>query len=140
MIVQALTQVHPALAKANPAVTRVRVLPPPTSAEDITHGGALPILSPEEISRVKGWMDKDVAYEAEWRRARTRLDGGELRSVGGQRAWYEREWGEEMSVEDRRMKLEVVWPADGRQAREKRKDRKEIKMFVLLLGRDTGGG
>lgn len=141
-IAKTLEELYPPLKDLHQGTTRIRVLPRPTSAEDVTHGGALPVLSESDITHLKNViMPRDEAYEAEWREARARMDEEVRVDVGGVAKWWERDLSVPMSVEEaqaqqrRRTRLEVVWPQDGRAAREKRKKKQEIKLCVYLLTR-----
>ncbi|KAF9516045.1 hypothetical protein BS47DRAFT_1341372 [Hydnum rufescens UP504] len=128
VVVQTLSQIHPALRAVNQGVTQVRVLPVPTSPSDTTHGGTLPTLTDMDLARVKGFMKMDETYEITWRESRERMDT-ELEEVGGKSKWWEKDISiPDVGGEDRRSRMDLLWPSESRRAREKRKDRKEIKL------------
>lgn len=128
-----LEEIYPPLKDVNLGTTRISILPRPTSPSDTTHGGALPPLSPPSISFIKDTiMPRDVAYETEWREARNKMLEEEDCEIGGPARWWERDASVPMSAEEmekrRRMRLEVIWPSDGRAIREKRKRKMEVKL------------
>ncbi|KAJ7099593.1 hypothetical protein B0H15DRAFT_771273 [Mycena belliarum] len=75
----------PASVKLNPAVTRVTAVPLATSLTTI------PPVAPHEVESVKGWMEKDRAYEGVFREMKTRM-GSELHEMMGPRSipWWEK--------------------------------------------------
>lgn len=139
-IAKMLEEIYPPLKDLHQSTTRIRVLPRPSSPSDVTHSGSLPSLSPSDIAHLANIiMPRDSAYEVEWRETRARMDEEVRADVGGGVKWWERDLGVPVSVEEvqaqarRRTRLEVVWPQDGRAAREKRKKKQEIKLCVLFF-------
>ena len=134
VLAQTLEQIYPPLKDVHQGTTRISILPRPSSPDDVTHGGALRPLSPPSIKHIKEVvMRKDEEYELEWREARVRMDAEVKADVGGPLKWWERDVGLPPGAEDarlRRTRLEVVWPQDGRAAREKRRKKQEIKLCV----------
>jgi SWI/SNF-related matrix-associated actin-dependent regulator of chromatin subfamily B protein 1 len=135
ILAQTLEQIYPPLKNVHQGTTRISILPRPSSPDDVTHGGALPALSPPSIKHIKDVvMRKDEEYEVEWREARARMDVEVKADVGGPLKWWERDVNLPPSAEEaarsRRTRLEVVWPQDGRAAREKRRKKPEIKLCV----------
>jgi hypothetical protein len=127
-VAMTLSQIHPSLGTVNQGVTQVRVLPPPTAPSDTTHGGTLPTLTEIDVAHAKEFIKMDEGYEAIWRESRERMDM-ELDDVGGKPKWWEKDLSvSDIGTEDRRGRMDLLWPSDSRRAREKRKDRKEIKL------------
>ena len=85
------------------------------------------------MEKIKGWMERDAGYVALWKGGRKRMEE-EMRGVGGAVKWWERDRdavggvGEDASVVG--SKLSVVWPADAKKRREKKRGRRDIRVFV----------
>lgn len=124
------------MGKLDPRMTSITALPFVKDADDVTHGGALPTLSDEEINRVKGWIAKDKEYikivaEDQVRRERFQKEG--LESVGKPKWW-------EVGEMERRTgnaagngvvpgsKLAVLWPEDKRKLRRRKIGRAETRL------------
>lgn len=138
ILAQALEQIYPPLKNVNQGTTRISILPRPSSPDDVTHGGTLRPLSPPSVKHIKEVvMRRDEEYELEWREARVRMDAEIKSEVGGSLKWWERDMNVPPSAEEiarlRRTRLEVVWPQDGRAAREKRRKKPEVKLCVFLF-------
>ncbi len=127
VIAQTLARINPALRTINQAVTNVRVLPFASDSSDVTHGGELPILSEKDIGQMKEVMKKDADYQVLWRETRDRMNNEMAEVVGGKVKWWERDTTAPDSIEER-TRLEIVWPDQSRQLREKRRARKEIRL------------
>ncbi|KAF8336441.1 uncharacterized protein EI90DRAFT_3119709 [Cantharellus anzutake] len=127
VIAQTLAQINPALKTINQAVTNVRVLPFASDPSDVTHGGELPVLSEKDLLQMKEVTKKDEEYEALWRGTRDRMSQEMEEAVGGTVKWWEKDLAAPDSVEER-TRLEIVWPDQSRQLREKRRERKEIRL------------
>ena len=127
VIAQMLARVNPALRTINQAVTNVRVLPFVSGSSDVTHGGELPHVSGKDVGQMKQMMKKDADYEVLWRDTRDRMNNEMDQVVGGKVKWWERDSTAPDSIEER-TRLEIVWPDQSRQLREKRRERKEIRL------------
>lgn len=138
VLAQTLEQIYAPLKDINKGTTRISVLPRPSSPDDVTHGGALRPLSPPSIKHIKEVvMRRDEEYELQWRDAHVKMDAEIKADVGGPLKWWERDASVPPSAEEvawlRRTRLEVLWPQDGRAAREKRRKKPEIKLYVIFV-------
>ncbi|KAG9028270.1 SWI/SNF chromatin-remodeling complex subunit [Tulasnella sp. JGI-2019a] len=133
------------MGKLDPRMTSISALPFVKDTDDVTHGGALPALSEEEIKRVQSWIAKDKEYikivaEDQVRRERFHKEGVE--SVGKPRWW-------EIDELERRAgtaagngvvpgsKLAVLWPEDKRKLRKRKIGRAELRFPLQYSKKDS---
>ncbi|CAE6459210.1 unnamed protein product [Rhizoctonia solani] len=113
----------PAPPGTNPQTTLVTPLPLLKDENDVTHGGALPPVSEDEMKQIKGWMARDAAFQKVYAQVGEHRAEEEAMLRNAKYAWWE---SDDHSGPGMAGKFQIWWPADQR----KMKDRK-----MKLLGR-----
>ncbi|CUA72931.1 SWI/SNF chromatin-remodeling complex subunit snf5 [Rhizoctonia solani] len=113
----------PAPPGTNPQTTLVTPLPLLKDENDVTHGGALPPVSEDEMKQIKGWMARDAAFQKVYTQVGEYRAEEESMLRNGKYAWWEMD---EHSMPGMSGKFQIWWPADQRKMKERK---------MKLLGR-----
>ncbi|PVF95056.1 hypothetical protein CPB86DRAFT_817517 [Serendipita vermifera] len=124
-----------------PSITRVSAVPADDKDKPLSE--TLPDLTEEEIERIKGWIEKDRAYEGEYRKMKESMSKEVLESFGHISAsnavppalaaaaaakavrWFEKDWRDEAAKRDNKPpQYMLMWPS-------KRRAEKEARMKSL---------
>ncbi|EUC61258.1 SNF5/SMARCB 1/INI1 family protein [Rhizoctonia solani AG-3 Rhs1AP] len=119
----ATTPTLPAPPGTNPQTTLVTALPLLKDENDVTHGGALPPVSDDEMKQIQGWMARDAAFQKVYTHVGEHRAEEESMLRNAKYAWWEMD---DHAIPGMAGKFQIWWPADQR----KMKDRK-----MKLLGR-----